>query len=131
MSQHAPEAADERARILIVDDDEVVLATTEAVLAAACYDVTTHLGAFGASSLIARTRPDLVLLDLKMPGLSGSALASFVREQAWADDVRIVFYSSSEEEVLRAEMKQTGADGYVRKGDWAKLRAAISKALGE
>lgn len=117
-------------RILIIDDDEVVLATTQALLQAVGYEVSTHTGPFGASSVISSTRPDLVLLDVNMPGLSGPGLAALVRRQTRAAGVRIFFYSSSDDEVLQASVDSTGADGYIRKGDRAELREEIARALG-
>jgi PleD family two-component response regulator len=117
------------ARILVIDDDEVILATTEAVLGARGYRVTTHRGPFGASAEILRSKPDLVLLDLDMPGLSGHALAALVRGNEEAAGVRIVFYSSSDDETLQAAVDEAGAHGYIRKGDRKLLGERIAKAL--
>lgn len=119
----------ERGKILIVDDDEVVLATTQALLSAAGYEVSTHAGAFGASSTIGKTRPDLLLLDVNMPGLSGPSLADLVRREPWARKLRIVFFSSGDDDVLQATVDQAGVDGYVRKGDRTELQQKISRSL--
>ena len=120
-----------RLRILVIDDDEVLLATTEALLAAADYAVETHHGAFGASAAIMKSRPDLVLLDVNMPGLSGPALAELVRARTWGERMRILFYSSSEAEELARAVAASGADGFVRKGDRASLLAEVARALGK
>ncbi len=122
--------SDARRRILIVDDDEVLLATTGALLEAAGYEVATHSGAFGASRVILDTRPDLVLLDLNMPGLSGSGLAALLREREGGKDVRIFFFSSSDDEVLETAVKEAGAHGFIRKGDRAELWQKVGEALG-
>lgn len=118
-----------RPRILIVDDDDVILATTEALLEAGGYDVATHNGPFGASAAIMKIRPDLVLLDVNMPGLSGPGLATLVRGEAAAKDLRIYFYSSSEESVLREAVEETGADGFIRKGERSELHKKVAQAL--
>ena len=119
----------ERRRILIVDDDAVLLAATEAVLEAEGYEVTTHLGAFGTSAQILKTRPELVLLDMSMPGLSGQDVAQILTKNQWMEGARVLFYSSSPEAELEAAVLETGVDGYVRKGDRTELREKVAAAL--
>lgn len=121
---------DERFKILIVDDDEVVLATTSALLTAAGYEVTTHAGPFGACVAVMKLEPDLVLIDLNMPGLSGSSLAELIRRESWAKPVRIFFFSSTDDAKMQALVEETGADGYIRKGDGIELRDKVANALG-
>lgn len=118
-----------RASILIIDDDEVLLATTQALLEAVGYEVRTHAGPFGATSVIMSTQPDLVLLDVNMPGLSGPGLVDVIRSKASAPASRIFFFSSSDDEVLRAAVEETGADGYLRKGDRTQLAQDVERAL--
>jgi PleD family two-component response regulator len=122
-------AGGNRCRVLIVDDDEVILATTEAILQAAGFDVSTHKGPFGASSKIVTTLPDLVLLDVNMPGLSGPGLAALVRDKPEAANVRIYYYSSSEDAFLQQKVEETGADGTIRKGDRSGLGEKVARAL--
>jgi DNA-binding response OmpR family regulator len=118
-----------QSRILIIDDDEVMLATTEALLQAAGYAVSTHLGAFGATSAITTFLPDLVLVDVNMPGLSGTGFAALVRGMARFDGIRIYFLSSQDEEGLRASVEESGADGYILKGDRAELLRRVAAVL--
>jgi CheY-like chemotaxis protein len=121
--------ATERPRIMIIDDDEILLVTTRAVLEAEGFEVSTRLGGFGASWLVLQTRPDIVLLDVDMPGLSGPGLAAVLQSEPSTRGVPIYFHSGSDEATLQAKVAETGVAGYVRKGDRAQLRAAIAKAL--
>jgi len=118
-----------QSRILIIDDDEVVLATTGALLQAAGYEVSTHVGPFGATSAIAESLPDLVLVDVEMPGLSGAVLTALVRGKAQFDGIRIYFFSSQDEEGLRASVEESGADGYILKGDREELQRRVAAVL--
>ena len=69
-----------RARILIIDDEEVVLDSCSQILKNAGSEIlTARSGAMGLE-LVAHTRPDLVYVDLKMPGMSGFEVIKSIRE---------------------------------------------------
>jgi len=67
-------------RILAVDDNKQNLSVIERALRSAKYDVVTAEDGPTALKLIASTTPDLVLLDVMMPGMSGVELARLTRE---------------------------------------------------
>jgi DNA-binding response OmpR family regulator len=62
------------ARILVVEDDPSTATLIENILKSENYDVTVANHARAALDLFARERPDLVLTDMQMPGMSGSDL---------------------------------------------------------
>lgn len=117
-------------RILIVDDDPTHLACAQELLEAEGYEVDVHLTAFGATEKLIRTRPDLVLIDVNMPALSGEGLASILRRRVHAAAVRVLLYSSNDEDSLRRAAARLELDGYVCKGDPGELRRKVSLALG-
>lgn len=123
MAEHRP------AKILIIDDDPLMLVTTRALLVAEGHEVSTHQGAFGGAALIAETRPDLVLLDVNMPGLSGPGLAEVLAENAELAGTRIFFFSSGDEADLARAARESGIDGYIRKGDREQVVHDVSRAL--
>jgi CheY-like chemotaxis protein len=116
-------------RILIIDDDETHLVVTKELLEEDGYDVQTHATPFGATERVMRSEPDLVLVDVNMPALSGEGLVSVLRRRAWAHRVRILLHSSNDEEALRDAAARLGIDGYVCKGDPAQLRRKVADAL--
>lgn len=118
-----------RPHILVIDDDETVLITTRGLLEAEGYEVSTHPKAFGASSMIHRERPDLILLDVNMPGLSGTGLAQIIRENPALSGIKVLLHSANDVDALRIAVKETGADGYVCKGDPGELRQTVAHAL--
>jgi CheY-like chemotaxis protein len=118
-------------RILVVDDDSRHLQTTREILELEGYRVTVRDTPFGTTEVVSSERPDLVLLDVNMPALSGERLCTLVRGNAngAGRTVPILFYSSNDEDSLRQAVKQHGADGYVCKGDLPGLRRKVEQMM--
>lgn len=112
--------------ILVIDDDEKLLMTTKELLENEGYQVLTHMRAFGATAAVGLVKPDLVLLDINMPGLSGDRLAYLLRANEKTKDVPIVFYSSNDEDTLRRAVTTHKVSGYIAKGDIFDLRKKVS-----
>jgi CheY-like chemotaxis protein len=117
-------------RILIVDDDRTHLLTTQELLEDDGYEVLTHVSGFGATERILVTRPDLVLLDVNMPALSGEALVPILRGRESIKATPVVLHSSNDESALRAAATRLGASGYVCKGDVTGLRRTVARLAG-
>ena len=116
----------EPARVLLVDDNEAMLERAAAVLAPGCEVV----GAFkdGPSALeAARTlRPDVIVLDVSMPVMTGLEVASRLREAG--STAAVVFLTVHEEEDFVQAAIAAGGIGYVVK---RRLRADLMLAVRE
>ncbi|MAT25435.1 MAG: hypothetical protein CMN29_10810 [Sandaracinus sp.] len=110
--------------VLIVDDDDEHALMTARLLRHEGFTVTTWRGAFGASIEARTIQPDVVLLDVEMPALSGDRLAPLLRESTSGQATLIVLHSSRDEADLRAIATETGADGYIPKGTAGPAMAA-------
>ncbi|HSR25768.1 MAG TPA: response regulator transcription factor [Candidatus Eisenbacteria bacterium] len=99
-------------RVLIVEDDDGIRETLKYHLAAAGYAVTeARDGAVGLR--LARTsRPDLVLLDLMLPGMSGMDICRALRRSS---RVPIIMVTAKDSEVDKIVGLELGADDYVTK----------------
>ena len=114
-------------KILIVDDDSRFLQTTRGLLESCGYEVVEHDTPFRTMEVVIGQRPDLVLLDVNMPGLSGDRLCSLLK--AGRRPPAVLLHSSNDEESLRRAVALCGADGYVCKGDVAGLRRKVGQLL--
>ncbi len=103
----------ETARILVVDDDEQIAAAVRRALAYEGYHVTVaHDGHSALES--ARTRlPDLVVLDIMLPGIDGIEVCRRLR--AAGDDVAVLMLTARTEVPHRVEGLDAGADDYLTK----------------
>jgi len=116
-------------KILIIDDDAVHLYCAKEILEDAGYSVVLHTNGFGATEAVMTNCPDLVLLDVNMPGLPGTALATVLRGREQTREVPILLYSSNDEDSLRRDAKRLGLAGCVSKGDPSELRRAVARTL--
>ncbi len=114
-----------RKKVMIIDDNEEVLQVTRELLENEGYDVVTHRNALGATSAIRANRPDLVLLDINMPALSGEGLAPIIRANAHTCGVPVLFYSSNDENSLLESATRFGVAGYICKGNIPELRNKV------
>lgn len=117
------------ARILVVDDSEAVFVFVKRELASENH-LVERLEAFTElSSYLRRVQPDLILLDLEMPALSGTAFALFLRRIERAP-IKILIHSSLPEHELRRAAEEVKAVGILRKSPNGNvLRDAVRRYL--
>lgn len=98
--------------VLIVDDDDAVREMVADYLGGLGYEVDQAESGAAMREAIARHRPDVVLLDVRLPGEDGLTLARYLRERY---DVGIIMVTASGEVVDRVVGLEIGADDYVTK----------------
>ena len=103
--------------ILIIDDSEVVLEAARSVLQRAGYRVITRNRPSGSITAILNEKPDVVLLDLNMPTLSGEAILKVLGKTQNRPDSMVLLHSSMPLETLRLKAVSAGAHGYIQKTD--------------
>jgi two-component system KDP operon response regulator KdpE len=117
-------------RILVVDDEPPILRALKTNLATRGYDVDVAATGEAALTIAARKHPDLVVLDLGLPGIDGVDVIRGLR--GWTT-VPIVVLSVREREADKVAALDAGADDYVTKPFGmdellARLRAALRRA---
>jgi two-component system OmpR family response regulator len=101
--------------ILVIDDNAVVLEMTRSTLEMAGFRVLTRDRTVGAIGIILEERPDLVLLDVNMPSLSGDSLADILSRTRSTRGTVVVLHSSLPANALRMKALATGAQGFIQK----------------
>jgi PAS domain S-box-containing protein len=113
-------------RILIVDDEPITRDTMEALLSGAGYQLVT--AASGAEGLLKATEflPDLILLDVMMPGMDGFETCRLLRNNERLGLVPVLLVTALDDHASRLRGLEAGADDFIAKPfDAAELRARV------
>jgi response regulator NasT len=117
----------EKVRLLVVDDDRIVLATLVAGLSRAGFDVVVAANADDAMKLAVETNPALALLDVQMEGKNGLDVAEFLARET---RVPFMFLSAFGDDAIVKQASSYGAMGFLVKPlDVKQLVPAIRSAL--
>ena len=117
-------------KVLVVDDDPNVGLLISAVLKKYNYAVTTLYHGDEVPAYLKDNKPDLILLDLRMPGIDGFALCKRIREAPETRDIPVVILSGVAEMDAKVNTIELGADDFITKPfDVRELRARINRIL--
>jgi CheY-like chemotaxis protein len=121
----------DKKRILVVEDEPgVVLALSDALKTEGFDVVTAKDGEEGLATAL-KEHPDLILTDLKMPGMDGIAMIDKLHEDTWGRDAAIIILSNASDlDTLKSAMEHDTFH-YIVKGDnsMADIVAAVKKRL--
>ena len=101
--------------ILIVDDEPGVVVPLQFLMEQQGYNVMTAQWGEDALDLIYQYKPDLVLLDIMLPGIDGYEVCEIARLNPNYRDVKIIFLTAKRSEVEFAKGMALGADAYITK----------------
>ena len=118
----------ERPRVLLVDDNDAMLSRAAEVLTPCCVIVGTVKDGRAALAAAEALHPDIMVLDISMPGLNGFEVASSLRKAG--STAAVVFLSVHEDEAFVVAARAVGGTGYVVKPRLASdLRHAVLEAV--
>jgi CheY-like chemotaxis protein len=112
-------------RILLVEDDRFLRRACEVSLRQRGYAVTTAVDGEEALRKVAAETPDLILLDLLMPKMTGTEVLKALRADQATREIRVLILSNSSREQDIEEINALGVSGYFVKADLSL------QALGE
>jgi len=102
-------------RVLVVDDEPNILLSLEFLMQQAGFEVTTAEDAEQAQALISQQVPDLILLDISLPGMSGFDLLEQLRADEATRSLPVVMLTAHGREVEKEKGMALGASDYITK----------------
>ena len=116
-------------KILVVDDDPAALRLVQYILQREGYEVITASNGLEGLRKATGESPDLIVLDIMLPGIDGFEIASRLRGQPSTSRTPIIMMSAKARDIDKATGLKVGADDYITKpadpSDVAKRVAAL------
>jgi len=118
------------AKILVVDDNATNLKLVSTLLEFAGYDILTAVDAEEAQVVLATTLPDLILMDIALPGMDGLTLTRKLKAEERTRSIRIVALTAFAMKGDDQKALDAGCDGYITKPiDTRKLPDQVAEFL--
>ncbi len=112
------------AKIAIIEDDQAISQMYRFKFEAEGYIVeTAENGKFGLE-LADKMRPDIILLDLMMPEMSGDEMLSALRRTSWGKDIKVIILTNMGEQEIPPRVKEYGVSGVILKADMTPRQVA-------
>jgi DNA-binding NarL/FixJ family response regulator len=102
-------------RLLVVDDEPNLLRAVAACLRSEGYEVATARSGRDALVSLAEAVPDLIISDVRMPGMDGHSLVHRIRSSPRSALIPVIFLTAKDQKEDRIEGFRTGADAYITK----------------
>jgi CheY-like chemotaxis protein len=116
-------------RVLVVDDNPLNVELACFVLSAADVEVASAADAVEALSVVVTFRPDLILMDVQMPGMDGVALTRLIKADPATRHIAVVAFTAFAMKGDEATMRDAGCDAYLSKPINVATFAAQVRAL--
>jgi PleD family two-component response regulator len=119
---------EDQAMILIVDDQPDTCEPLRRLLTRVGYEAKLVTHGRDALQAVSEKKPDLILMDLMMPDLSGFDILQVLREKEATAEMPIIMYSASGSREIRQRAAKLGANDFITKGtlEWPEMLARIS-----
>lgn len=103
------------ARVLVVDDDADLVKALHLRLRAAGYEVVSAQDGMTATQMAVKLKPDLIILDIGMPGGDGHVVGRRLRSNPMTTAIPVIYLTARDSEVDRGRALELGAVGYLVK----------------
>lgn len=111
-------------KIAIIEDDHAISQMYRIKFEAEGFEIETAEDGEQGLDLIQNKKPDIVLLDLMMPKVSGEELLKKLRATDWGKDIKVVVLTNMGEQEISPEVKQLGVSAVILKADMTPRQVA-------
>src|SRR3981081_4401364 len=111
-------------KIAIVEDDQAISQMYRFKFEAEGFEVETAENGRLGLELAEKMQPDMILLDLMMPEMTGEQMLAAMRKTAWGKNIRVVILTNKGEQEIPAEIRQLNVTAIILKADMTPRQVA-------
>lgn len=111
-------------KIAIIEDDQAISQMYRFKFEAEGYDVETAENGKRGLQLVESMQPDMILLDLMMPEMTGDEMLEKLRAAPWGQKVKVIILTNVGEQEIPTKVKQLGVSGIILKADMTPRQVA-------
>jgi len=119
-------------QIAIIEDDQAISQMYRFKFEAEGYTVETADNGIRGLELAEKMHPDIILLDLMMPEMTGDEMLARLRKTSWGKDIKVIILTNVGEQELPPHVKELNVSGIILKADMTPRQVAdlVKKQLG-
>jgi two-component system chemotaxis response regulator CheY len=111
-------------KVAIIEDDQAISQMYRIKFEAEGYEVETAENGKLGLGLVEQMKPDIILLDLMMPEMTGDKMLAELRKKPWGQKIKVVILTNMGEQEIPAEVKQLGVSAVILKADMTPRQVA-------
>ncbi len=104
-------------KIAIIEDNAVINQMYRMKFEVEGFDVQVASNGQDGVNLVKKFRPDIVLLDLQMPGMNGDEVLAQIRGEDWGKKIPVIILTNTGKEEAPRELDKLGIEGYIVKAE--------------
>ncbi|MBI3288860.1 MAG: response regulator [Elusimicrobia bacterium] len=118
------------AKILVIDDDSIIIQLLHTQLSEAGHTVVTAMDGMSGPMIAAREKPDVILLDFNMPAANGAKVHERLRGNSFTAATPVIFLTANKLDEVRMEVPEDPKVRFLAKPiDFAALQGSIAELL--
>jgi DNA-binding response OmpR family regulator len=119
-------------KIAIIEDDQAIAQMYRFKFESEGYSVQTAADGKHGLELAEKMKPDIILLDLMMPEITGDQVLKELRSTEWGKDIKVIILTNMGEQEIPSSIKELGASGVILKADMTPRQVAdlVKKTVG-
>jgi DNA-binding response OmpR family regulator len=119
-------------KIAIIEDDQAISQMYRFKFEAEGFDVQTAENGKLGLELIQKMKPDIILLDLMMPEMTGDEVLAKMRASDWGKNIKVIILTNMGEQEIPDNIKTLGVSGVILKANMTPRQVAdlVKKSLG-
>ncbi len=111
-------------KVAIIEDDQAISQMYRIKFEAEGYEVETAENGVLGLKLCEEIRPDIVLLDLMMPEMTGDKMLAELRKTSWGKDTKVIILTNMGEQEIPTDVKSLGVSAVILKADMTPRQVA-------